>query len=175
MAIQMIFCLETNKRANTDYIYIQETIDWLYQKSNQIRFTPVYMGTKTKYQSRDVLREIMRRTKAFTIGQTKVIYCIDTDHYEKNSEHASAFSDIKRFCEENNYDLIWFCHDVEEVFLGRKISDDLKVREAGTYRRKREIEKISTEKLSSETVRTYTSNLLCVLDKYLVRKGSAAK
>lgn len=171
----MILCLETNKSANTDYIYIKETIDCLYQKNNQIKISPIYMGTKTKYKSKEVLKEISQRTKAFTIGQTKVIYCIDTDHYEKNPEHANAFRDIKRFCEENNYDLIWFCHDVEEVFLGRKISDDLKVREAGAYRRKREIEKISIEKLSSETVRTYTSNLLCVLDKYLVRKGSVAK
>ena len=112
MAIQMIFCLETNKRANTDYIYIQETIDWLYQKSNQIKFSPVYMGTKTKYRSKDILKEIKQKTKEFTIGQTKVIYCIDTDEYEKNPEHANAFRDINRFCEENSYDLIWFCHDV---------------------------------------------------------------
>ena len=35
MAKQLIFCLETNKRANTDYIYIKEAIDFLYQKADK--------------------------------------------------------------------------------------------------------------------------------------------
>lgn len=30
MAIQLIFCVETNKRADTDSIYIRETINHLY-------------------------------------------------------------------------------------------------------------------------------------------------
>lgn len=170
MAMQMIFCLETNKRANTDYIYIQETIDWLYQKSNQIRFSPVYMGTKTKYRSDDILSEIKKKTKEFTIGQTKVIYCIDTDQYEKNPEHSNAFRDIKRFCEENSYDLIWFCHDVEEVFLGQKVQDSKKVGEAGAFRRKKGIQEIDMDRLCGEVVRVHTSNILCVLDQYLTRK-----
>ncbi|MDE5938339.1 MAG: hypothetical protein K2H37_04600 [Lachnospiraceae bacterium] len=170
MARQLIFCLETNKRANTDYIYIKEAIDFLYQKSRQVKISPIYMGTKTKYRSKDVLKEIGQKKKMFIHGETKVIYFIDTDAFEKSIEHANAFRDIRQFCEENNYDLVWFCHDVEEVFLGRQISDDLKVQAADTYRDKREIEKISSEKLSSETIQKNKSNLLCVLDKYLIRK-----
>lgn len=99
-----------------------------------------------------------------------MIYFIDTDAFEKNTEHANAFRDIRQFCEENDYDLVWFCHDVEEVFLGRQIPDDLKVQTAGTYKNKGEIEKMSPEKLSSEIIRKNTSNLLCVLDQYLDRK-----
>lgn len=170
MAIQMILCLETNSRANTDYIYIKEAMDFLYRKSNQIKISPVYMDGKTKYQSKRVLGEIRNKTKAFIAGETKVIYCIDTDEFEKNTEHANAFRDIQKFCEANGYDLIWFCHDVEEVFQGRQIPDSLKVKEAGAYRRKREIEKLPVEKLSEETRRSHTSNLLCILDKYLERK-----
>lgn len=41
----MIFCLETNKRAGTDYIYIKEIINYLYQISNQVKISPIYMGT----------------------------------------------------------------------------------------------------------------------------------
>lgn len=153
MARQLIFCLETNKRANTDYIYIKEAIDLLYQESKQIKISPIYMGTKTKYRSKDVLKEINQKKKMFIHGETKVIYFIDTDAFEKSVEHANALRDIRQFCEGNDYDLVWFCHDVEAVFLGRQISDDLKVQAAGTYRDKREIEKISFEKLSSETIR----------------------
>lgn len=170
MVKQMIFCLETNKRASTDYIYIKEAVDYLYENKGHIKISPVYMGTKTKYCSKDILKEINEKRRMLIHGETKVIYFIDTDAFEKSIEHADAFQNIQQFCEKNGYDLIWFCHDVEEVFLGRKISDDLKVKEAGTYRRKKEIEKISIEKLASETVRPYASNLLCVLDKYLDRK-----
>lgn len=116
MAIQMIFCLETNKRAGTDYIYIKEILNFLYQKSNQIKISPIYMGTKTKYQSKDVLRQIAQKKKEYIHGETKVIYCIDTDEFEKLPEQTNAFRDIRQFCEENKYELIWFCHDVEEVF-----------------------------------------------------------
>lgn len=170
MARQLIFCLETNKRANTDYIYIKEAIDFLYQESRQVKISPIYMGTKTKYRSKDVLKEISQKKKMFIHGETKVIYFIDTDAFEKSAEHENAFREIRQFCEKNNFDLVWFCHDVEEVFLGRQIPDDLKVQAAGTYRGKGKIEKISSGKLSSEIIRKNTSNLLCVLDQYLDRK-----
>lgn len=170
MAIQMIFCLETNKRANTDYIYIKETLEFLYQKNNQIKISPVYMDGKSKYQSKSVLREIHKREKAFITGETKVIYCIDTDEYDRNTEHANEFMAIQNFCEKNGYDFIWFCHDVEEVFQGKKIPDSQKVQEAGAYRDKKKIMEMSLERLAETTIRSCTSNLLCVLDQYLKRK-----
>ena len=130
MAIQMIFCVETNKRADTDSIYLSEIISHFYRLNNQTKISKVYMGTKSKYQAKDVLREIDNKTKAFVIGETKVVYCIDTDDYEKSQEQENQFHSIEQFCNVNDYDLIWFCHDVEDVFLGKRISDSLKVREA---------------------------------------------
>lgn len=170
MAIQMILCVETNKKADTDTIYISEAINYLYKLNNQIKIRKVYMGTKSKYKSKGVLKEIDKWTKMFTIGETRVIYCIDTDEYEKNVTHAKEFNDINQFCKDNSYDLIWFCHDVEDVFMGKKISDSQKVHEAGAFRRKNTIRKVSIEKLSSNIARAHTSNILNVLDKYLQRK-----
>lgn len=170
MAIQMIFCLETNKRAGTDYIYIKEIINYLYQISNQVKISPIYMGTKTKYQSKDVLRQITQKKKEYIHGETKVIYCIDTDEFEKLPEHTNAFRDIRQFCEENKYELIWFCHDVEEVFVGKRISDSQKVQTAEAFRNKKEIEKLSQVRLSEEEPKPYASNVLRVLDQYLERK-----
>lgn len=106
MARQLIFCLETNKRANTDYIYIKEAIDFLYQESRQVKISPIYMGTKTKYRSKDVLKEINQKKKMFIHGETKVIYFIDTDAFEKSAEHENAFREIRQFCEKNNFDLV---------------------------------------------------------------------
>ncbi|MCM1302953.1 MAG: hypothetical protein NC306_02375 [Butyrivibrio sp.] len=128
------------------------------------------MNTKSRYASRDVEKEIDQKTRDFTHGDTRVIYCIDTDQYERNMEHAAEFNDISQFCAGKNYDLIWFCHDVEEVFLGKRISDSEKVSEASSFRRKKKIEEIPGDKLSCKEKRMCTSNILSVLDKYLQRK-----
>lgn len=170
MAIQMIFCVETNKKADTDSIYITDTIKHWYKITNQIKINKVYMNTKTRYNSKDVIKEINQWIKKFTIGETKVIYCIDTDQYERNAEHAKELDKISQYCKENGYDLIWFCHDVEEVFLGQKVSDSQKVREAENFRKKKKIEDIPIEKLSCNEKRVCVSNILTVLDKYLERK-----
>lgn len=170
MAIQMIFCVETNRKADTDNVYISETIHYWYELNNQIKISKIYMKTKSKYNSKDVLKEIDKKSRDYTFGETKVIYCIDTDQYEKNIEHAKEFDNINQFCEEKGYDLIWFCHDVEEVFLEQKVPDSHKVQEAAAFRRKRKIAQIRADKLMCKEKHTYTSNILNILDKYLPRK-----
>ena len=78
--------------------------------------------------------------------------------------------DIAHFCQDEGYELVWFCHDVEEVYLGKKVSDSQKVSEAATFRRKKSIENIHIDKLSSNVMRKGASNILKILDKYLKRK-----
>lgn len=63
-----------------------------------------------------------------------------------------------------------FCHDVEEVFWGHKVSDSQKVQEATAFRKKKGIEEVSAERLSCTTIRASASNILKVFDKYLERK-----
>lgn len=170
MAIQMIICLETNSRSKTDYIYIKETLDYLYEINNQVKISPVYMDGKNKYQTKGVLREIAQKIKAFTIGRSVVFYCVDTDDYEKNTEHANEFHDIRQFCKKSGYEFIWFCHDIEEVFLSKKLSDSQKVREAGAFRNRKGIKNIPLERLTQETVKPSASNIVYILDQYLKRK-----
>lgn len=170
MALQLIFCVETNKRADTDSIYITETINHWYEVDNKIKINKIYMNTKSKYNSKDVLREIDKKSTDFVIGETKVIYCIDTDQYEYDMEQAKELKSIIKYCKENNFDVIWFCHDVEEVFLGQKISDSQKVKMASAFRRKGKIGEIQENKLAYSEKCACTSNILSVLDKYLPRK-----
>lgn len=169
MAVQLILCMETNKKAATDDVYIIELIRHVYQLSNQTKISRIYMGTKTKYKAKNVLQEIEAKTKTYISGETHVIYCIDTDDYEKNMEHQTQLHEISRFCKQNGYDLVWFCHDVEDVFLGERIADSRKVSEADAFRRKGRIKELSLDKLSADAQRVHTSNLLNVLDKYLPR------
>ena len=97
MAIQMIFCVETNRKAEADSIYITETIRYWYELNNQTKISKIYMNTKSKYNSKDVLKEINKKSRDYTFGETRVIYCIDTDQYEKNIEHAKEFENINFF------------------------------------------------------------------------------
>ena len=127
------------------------------------------MNNKTRYNSKDVLKEIQRLIKDYA-GDTKVIYCIDTDSFEMNQDHARELKEINEYCNKNGYDMIWFCHEVEEVYLGRRVSDKQKVKEAGDFRRKNMISNISEDLLRCTEIRTRASNILTVLDKYLPRK-----
>lgn len=170
MSIQMILCVETNKQADTDSIYITEAINRYFVVDNKVKISKVYMGTKTKYKSKDVLREINQKIKMYTIGESQVIYCIDTDQFETNPEHQREFQEIINFCEEHGYELIWFCHDVEEVFLGKKISDKLKRKEAADFRKNKKIEQVDVKCLASANRNCRMSNMFNILEKYLSRK-----
>lgn len=102
--------------------------------------------------------------------ETQVIYFIDTDQYERNPDHTRELNEISCYCKDNDYDLVWFCHDVEEVYWNHKVSDSQKVQEATAFRRKKKIEEISIEKLSCSTKRAFASNIINILDQYLDRK-----
>ena len=166
----MILCVETKKSADTDSIYILDTINRWYKVDNKVKISKINMNSKSRYNSKDVVREIAKKKKEFVLGDTHVIYFIDTDQYDRNPEHERELKEITRYCEDNGINLVWFCHDVEEVFLGHKVSDSQKVQEATTFRRKRKIEEIQIEKLSCNTQRACVSNIMNILDKYLARK-----
>ena len=141
MAIQMILCVETKKSADTDSIYILDTINRWYKVDNKVKISKINMNSKSRYNSKDVVREIAKKKREFVLGDTHVIYFIDTDQYDRNPEHERELKEITRYCEDNGINVGWFCHDVEEVFLGHKVSDSQKVQEATTFRRKRKSRK----------------------------------
>ena len=170
MALQMIFCVETNKKADTDSIYITETINMFYEATNKISRKFIHLGTKSKYNDKETLKKIANWSKQFAIGETRVIYFVDTDMYERCPEQKKQLEDIREFCYMNNYGFVWFCHDVEEVYLGKSIVDSKKVLEAGNFRRKKMINTINANNLSSKVVRKNASNILTVLDEYFERK-----
>lgn len=144
----MILCMETNKKAATDYIYIKETIQRFYICNNQIKLSPLFMNGKSRYNSKEILRSIKKFGKDYTSGVTQVVYCIDTDLFEINADHEREMRETSKFCDLNNFELIWFCHDIEEVYLGRKIVTSQKVQEAGDFRRKNKIQSVSADRLS---------------------------
>ena len=63
--------------------------------------------------------------------------------------------------------MILFCKDIEQVFLGRKVSNDKKRDESDAFIRKKLIQNIKEEKLRVDILKKNSSNILNVLDKYL--------
>ena len=96
MAIQMILCVETKKSADTDSIYILDTISRWYKVDNKVKISKINMNSKSRYNSKDVVREIAKKEKEFVLGDTHVIYFIDTDQYERNPEHEREWKEISR-------------------------------------------------------------------------------
>ncbi|WP_034445783.1 hypothetical protein [Butyrivibrio sp. AE2032] len=167
MGKQLVLVMETNKECSSDYMYIRSVIENYYDVLSRpdFKLTPVYMSGKGNYNSQHVRGAINRSIKAYARnGPTQVAYCFDTDRYESDQDAAEALEKEKQFCEDNNYKFIWFCHDIEEVFLGESVHDGEKKEKARQFIAKRMITTVKTSMLRVKTISKGRSNLLIVLD-----------
>ena len=127
------------------------------------------MNGKTNYASKNVQNKLTQLSKDYKNGQSVVIYCVDLDRYESNPAQVRENDDIRAYVTKNNYEMVWFCHDVEEVYLGASVDKRQKSDAAIDFRKKGLISKVDSIKLMSEKAIKGTSNLLLVIDKYLKR------
>lgn len=109
-------------------------------------------------------------------GESIIIYCIDCDDYDSKPEDMTFFNAVKQYCADQGYELVWFCKDIESVYLGSKIPKSRKKAESVSFRSKGQIRRVNRYKLLSTELSPNTSNIMRILDKYLTRKerGSAA-
>ena len=169
MSKQILMCVETNKQSDTDTVYISCTISRYYEESRKISRKPIYLGSKTKYCDRKIQKKIATFIKGFP-GETSVIYFIDTDEYEIKPEDKQLLDEIKDYCSKQEYELVLFNRDIEDVFWGKQCADTEKIKKATQFRMKNMINSINEASLSSEVIARHQSNILSVLDKYLPRK-----
>ena len=176
MGVQLIFVVETNKKSKSDWIYIKNTIDRFYKYDKaHLKLSTVYMDGKTNYlyKEKEVKTLISQYNGASINNQTVVIYCFDCDDYDTKCEDAEFLKKTQEFCRIGNYEYIWFCKDIERVYLGRKVSDNQKNKEAAKFMANKLIYEVSESKLLGENLASNMSNILSVLDKFkphLVRK-----
>lgn len=53
MGVQLIFTVETNKKCNSDWIYIKDTVEHFYAyERTQLKLSVVYLDGKGNYSSR---------------------------------------------------------------------------------------------------------------------------
>ena len=176
MGLQLIFVVEANKKSKTDRIYIKETIDRFYKYNvAHLKLSTVYMDGKNKYLSKEkeVKSLISEYNGASSNNVTKVIYCFDCDDYDSNPVDKEFLEKTQEFCKANNYEYVWFCKDIERVYLGKKVEDGHKIREATKFKAKKLIDGVSESRLKGKKISRNMSNILSVLDRckpHLVRK-----
>lgn len=165
---QIIICVETSKIAATDVLYIDKTIKSFYKIDNSIKLTYIYCSGKSKYNSKSVLSEI--KDKKSKIKDSIVIYAFDTDAIDSNSNDIKLTALIESYCNINNHSFIWFYRDIEEVFLHQSVDNTRKVEMAKKFSNLSNLGLADEKTLSSSEKVRYKSNLLIILDKFLVRK-----
>ena len=99
-----------------------------------------------------------------------VLFCVDTDHYEMNTDQKTELERIVSFCKSNQYELIWFCHDIEEVLIGHSVPDSEKLVFAKRFANLELYKKIDERKLTKAAYHKGYSNIKTVLDKFLSRR-----
>lgn len=175
MGLQLVFVVETNKTCKSDWIYIKDTIKYFYEYDwTQIKFSPVYMDGKGNYRNKE--KEVKQLINQYSVMSeahyTKVLYCFDCDDYDNKPEDMNFLKEAKKYCDEKGYEFVWFCKDIERVYIGKKVADSQKRKEASSFTAKKLINHVDKNRLSADRYRKNTSNILIVLDKNqeLIRK-----
>lgn len=169
MSRLVILCVECNIQSESDYVYISETIKHFYVDDKKVIIRPVYLGSKTKYNSKDVCRKIKGIVAGYK-GAVNVVYCIDYDDYNVSYETKVLFDNIKTYCDNNSYEFVFFNKDIEDVYWGAQVTKSEKVKKAAEFRHKHIIGNVDPEKLVRDNANQKGSNILNVLDKFLKRK-----
>lgn len=174
MGLQLIFVVECDEKSKSDWIYIKETIEHFYQIGTQIKLSPVYMRGKGNYRNSKTMRDIKAYISQYRAVNksniSKVIYCFDCDDYDIKQSDAKFLQNAFQYCQERDYEFIWFCKDVERVYIGRKVDDRQKTNEAARFKKKSLILDVNKCNLVASQYQRNSSNILKVLDKHLERR-----
>ncbi len=164
----IVFCVESDKKAQTDNKYIDKAIRNYYCIDNNIKIAYINMNGKGNYNNKSTIRQI-KRLFSGDFEEKYVVYCVDID---KSSDIATVNlnKNIENFCAIKSYNFVWFCKDIEEVFLHKHVSDSDKVSESNKFMRTTGIGEAKREYLHSNSQTPRHSNLLVVLDSFMLKQ-----
>lgn len=173
MDLQLIFVVETDSKSKSDWIYIKDTIDYFYNyDQSHIKFSTVYMDGKGNYKKVEgrITKLISEYSAVNKQRQSKVIYFFDCDDFDTNRVEMDFLKNAKEYCDEKQYEFVWFCKDIERVYIGKKVPKSEKTKEAAKFKSRKIIQQTDERKLMVSNYVANTSNILKVIDKYLERK-----
>lgn len=164
---QLLFCVESDNKSQTDAKYIQAILSRFYAlHSTNVKVNYVYMGGKSNFDHRSTLSKIeTMKSKYRKTGMTQVVYVIDTDRIDNNPSEYQFLKKIEAYCGANGDSLITFCPSIEEVLLKRSVANAEKVAYANRFLANSDIAKVSESALRSTSLTTSRkSNILSVID-----------
>ena len=164
----VVFCVETDRKAQIDTKYIDKAIREFYLIDNNIKVSYIYLNGKGNYNKKSITNQIKEKFSG-DFDEKHVVYCIDLDS-QADSNVIEVNEKIKEYCIELKYNLVWFCRDIEEVFLHKKVNQSIKVEESNKFSRTKGLCKANIQTLSSNFETPKHSNLLLVLDNFMTRK-----
>ena len=170
MGLQLIIVVETNQTNKSDFIYIKSTIEHFFTFDNsEIKLTPVYMGGRGNYarKQKEILSYMSQYKKT---GESRVIYFFDCDDYISKPEDKLFLDSAKLFCEKNKFDFVWFCKDIEHVYVGSSVEQTEKKKMAEDFKRNNRIINVNKNDLKYVQYQQRKSNILNVLSKYITLK-----
>ena len=158
--------VETSKTNGSDAFYIKSVLDEYYSDNRNVIYKWIYMNGKSKYNRYESQIEKYKKQHK----DIKVFICFDLDTNENQDKKLN--DSIFEYARKNNYDTIWFKHDIEDVFLGHKVNNNDKKRMAYLFIVKDAIKSINIKKLSNGNKSlSKTSNIMACFDKYLKRNS----
>lgn len=168
--MQIIFVFETKNSNGSDYLYYKAIMDRFYkERGTGIKIQQVFMNGKGNYEK--INKSIITYMNRYQ-GQTKVVYFLDVDCNNINNNYQEFNAKIIKYCEENEYEIVWFNKTIEEVLIGNIITRN-KTEKAKDFFLKNKISQIEISKLNISNykqLKNKESNVLTILDKYLEKK-----
>lgn len=155
----------------SDHMYISTLLQNFYvvDSTTKLKFIP--LDGKPSYNYSKVEKAINNLKKQSSYDEFFVIYCLDTDKFDTNPDDNRLNSKITEYCNTKNYDIVWFCRDIEDVIWGKPVSDSEKQLHAQKFIINKYSSSISETKLNQQPFQKKKSNFLKVFDKYLTRSA----
>lgn len=172
MRARLVFCVETINDEKSDYIYIKEVYDYYYSNyitSNSIKIEFVFFGGKHGYKIKSTKDQISRIVSYKSKGiKDTIIYVFDKDRSTYSYQDSNFVQNVEKYCNQNQYELIWFAKDIEDCLIGHRISQSEKTKTAVKFRDQIKINQVKTILLKNPNPQVNPgSNVLVILDRVL--------
>ena len=178
--LQIIFVIETSNDDKSDSLYLRAILDYYFLYENdiydgEVATQTICLNGKQHYNDKKIVNRIVNQTKMFASqnpsSTTKVIYILDIDSTAKAFKQGSFFYNVIEFCNSNGFELVWYCKNAENVFLGQEADKiENKTEAAISFVRNDNIRKIKKINLSKIDIEYKCSNILNIIGKYLKQK-----
>ena len=145
-------------------MYIKSTLDYYYEPRTY-GIKKIFATTKSL-----LIKQEKKIEKLCNMTERKPVIIVIADY-----DQDEPLNDIiTKYCLNKSYALIWMNSDVEEVYLGEKISRKDKEKKAIAFQIKKNklIPKLNNLSETNPLNKSKSSNILTILDKYLMRKST---